>query len=153
MPRLLPILYGAKAWLWRLLRVRTRGVRVMLFSPTGELLLIRHSYGRSDLFLFPGGGMRPWETPEQAARREVREEVGCTLGGLSLVSTHYSTAEGKRDTVWLFSAFTSDEPKPDGREVSEARFFPLDALPPTLSPATRRRLDERAGRRKADGSW
>lgn len=153
MRRLLFLLHGGKTRLWRLLRVRTRGVRVMLFNPAGEVLLIRHTYGRSDLFLLPGGGLRPWESPAQAARREVREEVGCTVSRLSLVSTHFSTAEGRRDTVSLFSAFTSDEPVPDGREVEEARFFPLHHLPSTLSPATSRRMEEHSGIRKPDGSW
>ncbi len=153
MRRLLNVLHLGRRLLWRVLRVRTRGVRVMLFNAKGEILLIRHTYGRSELFLLPGGGIRPWERPEQAARREVKEEVGCTLSELLAVSTHFSTAEGKRDTVHLFSAFTSDEPVADGMEVEEARFFPLNDLPSTLSPATSRRIEEHAGTRQADGSW
>ncbi len=125
----------------------------MLFNESGEVLLIRHAYGRSDLFLFPGGGIRPWETPAQAARREVKEEVGCGVADLTLVSTHFTTAEGKRDTVYLFKATSSDEPMADGVEVEEARFFALGNLPRAISPATMRRLEEHLGRRKADGSW
>lgn len=153
MRRLLNLVHHSKRFVWRALRLRTRGVRVMLFNESGEILLIRHTYGRSDLFLFPGGGMPPWETPERAARREVKEEVGCALTDLVLVSTHYTEAEGKRDTVYLFKAASADEPVADGVEVEEARFFPLDDLPRTISPATLRRIEEHLGGRKADGSW
>src|SRR4028118_2167389 len=100
----LNLLFRLQRLAWRVFRPRTRGVKVMLFSPAGEILLIRNSYGRSDQFLLPGGGIRPFEAPERAARREIREEVGCTLSDVALVSTHFTSAQGKRDTIYLFSA-------------------------------------------------
>ena len=54
--RLLAPLYRLQRLAWRLLRPRTRGVKVMLFNEAGELLLVRHSYGDTGLFLLPGGG-------------------------------------------------------------------------------------------------
>ncbi|HEX8533600.1 MAG TPA: NUDIX domain-containing protein [Allosphingosinicella sp.] len=146
-------LHQAKTQLLKLLRIRTRGVRVMVFNPAGEVLLIRHTYGRSDLYHLPGGGIRPWESPEHAAHRETREEAGCTLADLMPVSIHLSLGEGRRDTVHLFSAQSEDRPIADGVEVEEARFFALDALPATLSPATWRRLQEHLGKRSPDGHW
>ena len=146
-------LHQVKKRLLKLLRIRTRGVRVMVFNPEGQVLLIRHTYGRSDLYHLPGGGIRPWEKPADAAHRETREEVGCSLSGLASVSVHLARAEGRRDTVHLFSAETEDRPVADGVEVEEARFFALDALPEALSPATGRRLQEHLGKRIADGSW
>jgi 8-oxo-dGTP pyrophosphatase MutT (NUDIX family) len=149
----LNFLFRVQKLAWKVFRPRTRGVKVMLFNPAGEILLIRNSYGRSDQFLLPGGGIRPFESPERAARREIREEVGCTLSGLALVSTHFTSAQGKRDTIYLFKAVSADEPAIDNFEVEEARFFPVKALPPTISPATRRRIEEHIGARSADGSW
>jgi ADP-ribose pyrophosphatase YjhB (NUDIX family) len=125
----------------------------MLFNPDGELVLIRNSYGRSDLFVLPGGGVRPFEAPEAAARREIREELGVEIDGLTLRSTHLSASEGKRDTICLYEAVTAQTPQPDGQEVEEARFFPLDRLPPQTSPATLRRLAEYRGEAQADGRW
>ena len=153
MKRALGLLYRIQRHIWKLLRPRTRGVKVMLFTHHRELILIRNSYGRSDLFVLPGGGIRPFEQPEAAARREVSEELACELLDLALVSTHFSKAEGKRDTVYLFQASTDATPASDGKEVDEVRAFPLDQLPPTVSPATRRRIDEYLGRREADGAW
>jgi 8-oxo-dGTP pyrophosphatase MutT (NUDIX family) len=147
------LLYRLQKRLWRIVRPHTRGVKAMLFDEAGALLLVRNSYGRSDLWVLPGGGIKPFEAPDAAARREVREEVGCEAEGLVLRSTHANGSEGKRDTVFLFVGRASGAPVPDGLEVAQADFFALDALPEATSPATRRRVDEHLGHRAADGRW
>ena len=151
--RLLAPLYRLQRMVWRVFRPHTRGVKVMLFDEAGSLLLVRHTYGRTDQFLLPGGGVRPFEQPEAAAAREVREELSCGVAGLTFVSTHVSAFEGKRDTVWLYRARVRGEVRVDGVEVEEARFFPLDALPDSTSPATLRRIDEIRGVRAVDKAW
>ena len=153
MNSLLNTLYRLRRGLWRIYRPRTRGVKVMLFDEAGALLLVRHTYGRTDLFLLPGGGIRPFEQPPAAAVREVREELGCGVSALAFVATYQSAAEGKRDTVHLFTARAEGDIRADGVEVEEARFFPLDDLPASVSPATRRRIDEYRGLRERDGAW
>ena len=153
MKRALDLAYRLQKRLWKWLRPRTRGVKVMLFNPAGEILLIRNSYGASQQFVLPGGGVRPWERPERAAVREVREELGLEARSLALVSTHFSRAEGKRDTIHLFRGEASGKPVTDDWEVAEARFFAPHALPPNISPASRRRIDESLGKREAETSW
>jgi 8-oxo-dGTP pyrophosphatase MutT (NUDIX family) len=135
------------------LRLRTSGVKVMLFNGAGELLLVRHAYVDRELFLLPGGGIGRHESPAAAAAREIEEELGIGVSGLAPVSVHFSGAEGKRDTVHLFKAKADGEPRPDGVEVVEARYFPLDRLPPNVSPATLRRIAEYRGERDVDGRW
>ena len=61
-----------------------RSARVLVFDPSGRVLLIRCEVVRRDgrLFLFwltPGGEIEPDEEPHAAARREVREELGLEL--------------------------------------------------------------------------
>ena len=146
-------LYQLRRTLLRRLRWRTRGVKVMLFNRAGELLLIRNSYGRTDVFTLPGGGIGMFETPTAAALREVREEVGVTAEKLTLRSTHFSEAEGKRDTVHLFTAYAASEPKADSVEVEEVRFFALDRLPEPISPAVLRRIAEYRGERPVEPRW
>jgi len=54
-------------------------VRVVLSDRDGRLLLLQRSaadHGFPGLWEFPGGGVDPGESPEQAAARELREEVG-----------------------------------------------------------------------------
>ena len=151
--RALDLLYRLKKRLMRIFRPHTRGVKVMLFNAAGELVLIRNSYGRSDLFVLPGGGIRRREEPEQAARREIREELGFEIEALAFLSEHANRGEGKNDTVHLFKAQVDGAPAPDRFEVEEARFFALDALPEATSAATRRRIEEYMNLREVDGTW
>ena len=153
MKPVLELVYQIQRWFWRVFRPRTKGVKVLLFDEAGQLLLIRNSYGRSDLFLLPGGGIRLFESPEQAAVREIKEELGCDVRGLAFVSTYESTAEGKRDSIHLFKAVAQGNLQIDGIEVQEARFYGLDCLPKAISPATRRRIEEHLGRQPVDDNW
>jgi len=150
---LLDLAYRIQKHVWRLFRPKTRGVKVLLVNGAGEILLIRNSYGQTRQFVLPGGGIRPRENPAQAAAREVKEELGCAVEELRLASTHCSTREGKRDTIYLFHGRLSGQPVADNFEVLEARFFPPDALPQTVSRATERRVDEMLGKRPATESW
>jgi 8-oxo-dGTP pyrophosphatase MutT (NUDIX family) len=137
----------------RLLRVRTQGVKAMVFNAKDELLLIRNSYGHRDAWVLPGGGIGRRETPEAAAVREVEEETGLQVTRLAFVSRHVSAAEGKRDTIHLFRGKAEGEPAVDRVEVDEARFFPLDALPVGVSPSTLRRIAEYRNDAVVDERW
>jgi 8-oxo-dGTP pyrophosphatase MutT (NUDIX family) len=153
MGALMQIGYRARRLLLRAFRIRTRGVKAMVFNAAGELLLVRNSYGDTGLWVLPGGGVGRRETPEGAAAREVHEEVGLDVLELSPLGTYASAAEGKRDTIHLFRAVADRPPVADRREVEEARFFPLDALPERVSAATVRRIAELKEERRPDGAW
>lgn len=143
--RVLHLAWALRRSLFALLRIRTRGVKVLVLDANGAVLLIRNAYGKTGQWVLPGGGVRWREDPARAAIREVREECGCTIEGLSCVGQYFSTIEGRRDTIILFRATSRDAPIADAREIAEARFFARDALPADVSPATLRRLGELAG--------
>jgi ADP-ribose pyrophosphatase YjhB (NUDIX family) len=145
--------YRVRRFLLRVLRIRTRGVKAIVFNARGELLLVRNSYGHSHLFVLPGGGIGRREDPAAAAAREVREETGLEVGALELVGLYFSAAEGKRDSIHLFRGGADGVPRPDGIEVVEAAFFPLDALPKATSAATLRRIQEHRGGRPKSEAW
>ncbi|MGZ8998204.1 MAG: NUDIX domain-containing protein [Allosphingosinicella sp.] len=153
MSKAMQIAFRIRRWLFRRFRVKTHGVKVMVFNVRGELLLVRHSYGNRCNHLIPGGGIKPFEKPEAAALREVREEVGLEVELLQFVASYYSESEGKRDTVELFTAFSDKVPTTASREIDEATFFALDDLPDTLSPATVRRVKEHREDRMNGGKW
>jgi 8-oxo-dGTP pyrophosphatase MutT (NUDIX family) len=87
-------------WQWR--RPTTRGARIILTDENGAVCLVRHSYGSG--WYLPDGGLRRGEEPEDGARREAMEELGVDVELDGLVGTYASTAEGKRDTIWVFAA-------------------------------------------------
>ena len=150
---LMQIGFRVRSALLRGLRIRTRGVKAMVFNRRGELLLIRNSYGNSGVWVLPGGGIGRGETPEAAASREIEEETGLAVKRLAFVSRHTSSAEGRRDSIHLFRADADGEPVADPIEVEEARFFRLDALPEAVSPSTRRRIAEHLGETEVDPLW
>ena len=51
-------------WYWKKFNIKTNGVRVMIVHK-GSIVLVRHWY--NILWVMPGGGIKKYETPEQAA--------------------------------------------------------------------------------------
>jgi 8-oxo-dGTP diphosphatase len=86
-----------------------------------DLLLVRPSY-RADWHL-PGGGVRRGETPEEAARRELAEEIGLCAAALLPVGVACTNCDGRRDRIHFFELRLVTPPKLrlDNREVIEAR--------------------------------
>lgn len=68
--------YPCARLVWRAISPSTRGVSVAV-RHGDRLLCVRESYRRG--LSLPGGGINRGETPLEAARRELREEVGLDL--------------------------------------------------------------------------
>lgn len=115
------------------------GVSVIGRDLDGRILLVRHSYGPPGWYL-PGGGVGRGESPEAAARRELREETGCPIEGLAPVGIVEEELSGAPHRGHVFEGVIDAMPQADGREVIEARFFPTHSLPEPLSPRTAERL-------------
>jgi ADP-ribose pyrophosphatase YjhB (NUDIX family) len=107
---------------------------VVVLDGEGRVLLVRHSYG-SDRWAPPGGGIGRREDPLPAAARELREETGCVLRNARLLTVSAEQVFGQSNIVHIVLGRTDDEPRPDGREIVEARFFAVDALPEPMSEA------------------
>ena len=106
---------------------------------SGDVLLLRHSYG-PDVWSLPGGGIGAKEDPEDAARREIQEELGLTMGKLEILGRSEETVSGSPHTAYLFTGVATAKPEPDKREVVEARVFPSHSLPEPLGKVTRARI-------------
>lgn len=120
-------------------KVQLQGVSVILRDDAGRVLLLRHSYG-SPTWALAGGGLSALEDPAEGAKREVREELGIGLTDLTLLDQLDEVISGSPHRAYIFAALVDGTPKPDMREILEARFFRLDALPDDISALTRKRL-------------
>jgi 8-oxo-dGTP diphosphatase len=112
---------------WFIFRPKTQGVMCLLFSGD-ELLLIRHTYGRS-AWTLAGGGFKSNETKEEAVKREVKEELGLHISP-EYIGEFTHNIEHKIDTVFCFVArIEKIEPKIDHLEIKEAKWWNLNSLP------------------------
>ncbi|MEK7514344.1 MAG: NUDIX domain-containing protein [Patescibacteria group bacterium] len=122
------VVYPFFRFYWFIFRPKTHGVKIVL-TYGRKILFIRHSYRKG--WGFPGGGIRPQENKENAIKREVKEEIGIGITELMYLGFFESNIEYKKDTVHIFTTPLSTERVfIDNIEIEEARWFPLDALPP-----------------------
>lgn len=137
-----PAVFRAQSLITRLVKGTTLGVRVALFDGD-RVLLVRHSYIAG--WYFPGGGVDPGETAEEAAHRELFEETGLVAETpLRLHGVFFNARMAHRDHVLVYSAdsWRRDRPFVANGEIREARFFSPSELPDDTSTATRARLAE-----------
>ena len=123
-------------------RVATGAANVVT-DRAGRVLLVHHTYGPLNWEL-PGGLGEANETPAENAARELREETGLIAGSLTLTGV-YAERQHKLAGPFLHFVFRTEpaderDPAPDLDEISEAAFWPLDALPTPISDFTERRI-------------
>jgi len=143
-----------RAW-WFVRRPHSHGAAVALWHE-GKVLLVRTSY--RNCYSLPGGFVEKGEPPEQAARRELREELGIDLPAQALRHAWSETLnfESRRDTIDIWETLVESAPalRVTGREIIWAGWLsPSDALAERLLPhiaaylACRRDQGEGLGRR------
>lgn len=86
-------------------------------------------------WLLPGGGIEPGETAEEAARREVWEEIGCRVDRLRLFAVYEFLGKWiEGDYHLLMFAFLAEDPVAvpqgfNGHNVKEVRQARIGDLP------------------------
>jgi len=109
----------------------------------GEILLARGARHPPGTYSLPAGFVEPGETLEEAAAREVREEVGLELTDLAYLRSQPWPFPHSL-MVGLGARWAGGEPKADGVEILEAGWFRPDALPDLPPPVSiaRRLIDD-----------
>ena len=103
-------------------------VRVIVYRDDGKILLVRGRFSRQKWAL-PGGGVNRNESYEQAAVREVLEEIGLKIHNLRYIGKANSHESYAKFSVRVFAAHTSDCDIKCNFEIMEARWFNINYLP------------------------
>jgi len=105
-------------------------VGVLPFLDPDTVLLVRqYRYvARRVTWEMPTGGVHPAESIEEAAQRELAEEIGYRAGRLVRVSTYHTSKSVMDETAHLFlgEEMMRVELPPDETEFIEVRPFPFE---------------------------
>jgi 8-oxo-dGTP pyrophosphatase MutT (NUDIX family) len=108
----------------------TVGAMCFIERADGALLLVRLSY--RERWGVPGGLLKRNESPEEAARREVREEVGLDVVLVGEPAVVVASEPRRVDVIFRARpAREEDAPaaEPQSPEIVEVGWFPADRLP------------------------
>jgi len=94
------------------------------------ILLVKMAYGPTKgQYMLPGGILDPGETLDDAVVREVCEETGveARVLGVCAVRTRHDGPQNDTYVIFLLEPISGD-PRSDGHENEDARYFTLDDL-------------------------
>jgi ADP-ribose pyrophosphatase YjhB (NUDIX family) len=130
--------------LWRHAPKRVRRLGVRLVEPRftvtagavitdegGRVLLLNHVFRTGSGWGIPGGFMEKGEQPEEALRRELREEIGLELERAEIAVVR--TLRTPRQVEIIFRCRPLGVAKEQSFEIKSAEWFALENLPQGLS--------------------
>ena len=108
-------------------------VGVLPFLDDDHVVMVRqyrYVFAENHRWEMPTGGVKPGESLEAAARRELREEVGYDAQELQHVSTYYPSKSIVQEIghLYLGHRVTSVESVPDDTEFLEVAVFPFEQV-------------------------
>ena len=136
---------------WSILTTQTRftvTAGALVFNDAGQVLLLKHRFRPGTGWGIPGGFINRGEQPEQALRRELREEIALEVNQLEIFQAR--TLRKPRQVEILFRCHTNAQVKPQSIEVELAQWFSVQQLPAGV-PKDQRLLIERATAYGANG--
>ncbi|MCA1594325.1 MAG: NUDIX hydrolase [Acidobacteria bacterium] len=144
-------------WLWRSAPKGVRRWGVWLAEPRftvtagaviedegGRVLLFHHVFRKGVRWGIPGGFLAKGEQPEEALRRELREEVGAEVERAEFAFARTLARPHQVEIIFRCRMrAASITARSESFEVDKAKWFERDALPTELGP-DQRRIIERA---------
>jgi len=113
----------------------------IISDANGRVLLLKHRFRPGSGWGLPGGFIEEGEQPEEALRRELREEIGLEVGQPKLFAVR-AFKEPKQIEI-VFSCQAEGDLDQLNFEIKQAGWFSLDELPGQL-PKDQARLIKRA---------
>jgi 8-oxo-dGTP pyrophosphatase MutT (NUDIX family) len=116
-------------------------VTMVVRDDEGRVLLVQNA--EANLWLPPGGGIEPDESPEAAAIREMQEETGLLVEPIRIIGVYggpeYRVVYPNGDvvsyvTIVFECRVVSGEMKPDREETLDVRYFSQAELDSVQTP-------------------
>ena len=123
---------------------RRCGAAAVVLNDRGDVLLVRHTYGKLNWEL-PGGASEPGESIVETALRELREETGLEAVAEWMTGVYYESDLDAHHFVFHCSV-VAGEAKPSSDEISECGYWAAAALPRPISDFTKRRIEDALAR-------
>lgn len=115
----------------------TVAAAAVVVNDEGKVLILHHLLRPSAGWGLPGGFLDPGEKPEEAVRRELREETGIELTEVRMIFL-----DTTRKHIEIFcSARSADEPRILSAEIDFLDWYTLEDLPGPI-PGNQRRAIE-----------
>lgn len=108
----------------------------------GRILLLNHVFRKGSGWGIPGGFINRGEHPEEALRRELREETGMELSSVEIAFAHTHKRPHQVEIIFRCRA-QAETARAQSLEIRSAQWFALDSLPPEL-PADQHTIIRRA---------
>lgn len=111
--------------------MRTAVCGIIFNDDRSQVLLLK----RRDIpvWVLPGGGIDPGESPENAVERELWEETGCRVAIVRKIAEYLPVNSLTQLTHFFECTILSGTPT-QGSETKEIQYFPLSKLPKYLAP-------------------
>lgn len=116
------------------------GCGAVLLKESCLLLVYRKRDPERDHWGLPGGKVEPFETLQQAVRREIFEETGLQIERMSLLCVVDQIAPDRNEhwiaPVYIAEDFTGNASIREPEALGDVKWFPLEQLPDRLTHAT-----------------
>ena len=112
----------------------------------GRVLLLRHVFRRGSGWGIPGGFLARGEQPDEAVRRELREETGLALEEVELAFVRTLARPHQVEVIFRCRMRAAAlEGREDSLEIDRAEWFERDALPEGVGDDQRRLIARALG--------
>jgi mutator protein MutT len=122
---------SVRRWSMRMTHTRfTVTAGAIVLDRNGQVLLLKHRFRGGSGWGIPGGFIEAHEQPEEAVKRELREEVGLEIDDAKVVATR-AFSHVKQIEI-LFVCRAKGDAEPQSVEIQKASWFHPEDLPEGL---------------------